>query len=83
MKSWTAGIIAILLASFPGVANAQVDCNATPPGPARTDCYIGLSRTYEGQSEVAGGKARVQSDAARYRRVTGTGRSRHRPYRSQ
>jgi hypothetical protein len=51
MKSWTAGIIAILLASFLGVANAQVDCNATPPGPARTDCYIGLSRTYEGQSD--------------------------------
>jgi len=28
----------------PGVARAQVDCTTIPPGPARTDCYIGLSR---------------------------------------
>jgi hypothetical protein len=43
-----------------------------PAGPARTDCYIGLSRVYQGRSDVAAGKARVQSDAARYRQTTGT-----------
>jgi hypothetical protein len=63
----------MLLASFPGVASAQVDCNAEPAGPARTDCYIGQTRIYQGQSDIAAGNARVQSDAARYHRVTGTG----------
>ena len=38
--------------------------NATPAGPARTDCYIGLSRVYRGQSDVAAGNALVQSDAS-------------------
>jgi hypothetical protein len=42
------------------------------PGPARTDCYIGLARIYRQQSEIAAGVARQQSDAAIYRRVTGT-----------
>ena len=83
MTRWRASVLAILLASFPGVVSAQVDCNAVPAGPARTDCYIGQSRIYQGQSDVAAGKARVQSDAARYQQVTGT-RSRskapkHRP----
>jgi hypothetical protein len=72
MKRWTASVVAILLASFPVAVSAQVDCNAVPAGPARTDCYIGLSRIYEGQSDVAAGKARVQSDAARLQQVTGT-----------
>ncbi len=70
-----ATVIAILLANFPSVANAQVDCNAVPAGPARTDCFLGLSRVYQGQSGVAAGKARMQSDAARYRQVTGISRS--------
>jgi len=69
-----ASIVAVLLASFPGVVSAQ-DCNAVPAGPARTDCYIGLSRIYQGQSDVAAGNARVQSDAARLRQVTGASRS--------
>jgi hypothetical protein len=60
MKHWTASVVAILLASSPGVVSAQVDCNAVPAGPARTDCYIGLSRVYQGQSDVAAGGARVQ-----------------------
>jgi hypothetical protein len=64
-------VIAVLLASFPDVASAQKNCQAVPAGPARTDCYIGLSRIYRGQSDVAAGKARVQSDAARYQQVTG------------
>lgn len=72
MKHWAASVVAILLASFPGVVSAQVDCNAVLAGPARTDCYIGLSRVYQGQSDVAAGNARVQSDAARYQQVTGT-----------
>jgi len=70
MTRWTASVVAILLASLPNVARAQ-NCAAIPAGPARTDCYIGLSRIYQGQSDVAAGEARVKSDAARYRQVTG------------
>jgi hypothetical protein len=81
MTYWTAGIVAISLASVSSVASAQ-NCDAIPAGPARTDCYIGLSRIYQGQSDVAAGNARVQSDAARLRQVTGTSNhsksSRHR-----
>jgi hypothetical protein len=73
MKHWTATVVAILLASFPGDVIAQVDCEAVPAGPARTDCYIGLSRIHGGQSGIAAGAARVQSDAARHQQVTGTG----------
>jgi hypothetical protein len=80
MTYWTAGI-AILIACLPQVACAQVNCEAMPAGPARTDCYIGLSRVYQGQSDVAAGKARVQSDAARYGQVTGTARpKKHKPH---
>jgi hypothetical protein len=83
MTRWRASILAILLPSFPCVANAQVDCNAVPAGPVRTDCYIGLSRIYQGQSDVAAGKARVQSDVAHYRQVTGTRRSKHKLHSSR
>jgi hypothetical protein len=31
MKYWSASVVAILMASFPGVVSAQVDCNAVPP----------------------------------------------------
>ena len=72
MTQWTASVVAILLASSLNLANAQENFQTLPAGPARTDCYIGLSRIYQGQSDVAAGKARVQSDAARYRRTTGT-----------
>ena len=67
--------VAVLLTIFPGIVSAQADCNAVPAGPARTDCYIGRSRFYQGQSDVAAGKARVQSDAARLRQVTGASHS--------
>jgi hypothetical protein len=68
--------VAALLAGLADVASAQANCQAIPAGPARTDCYIGLSRIHGGQSDVAAGNARVQSDAARYQQVTGTrGRS--------
>jgi hypothetical protein len=83
MTRWFASVLAILLPSFPGVANAQVDCNAAPAGSARTDCYIGLSRIYRGQSDVAAAKAGVQSDLARYRQVTGTSRSKRKLHSSQ
>ena len=35
MKHWTASVAAILLAGFPVVAGAQVNCEAIPHGPAR------------------------------------------------
>jgi hypothetical protein len=72
MAHWNASVVAILLASFADVVSALVDCDAVPAGPARTDCYIGLSRIYRGQSDVAASSARVQSDAARLQQVTGT-----------
>jgi hypothetical protein len=72
MKYWTSSALAILLASFPGIVRAQVDCDAIPAGPARTDCYIGLGRVYHGQSDVAAGNARVKSDAAGLQQATGT-----------
>jgi hypothetical protein len=65
-------VVALWSARFPDVATAQENCQAVPAGPARTDCYIGLSRGYRGQSDVAAGNARVQSDAARFQQVTGT-----------
>jgi hypothetical protein len=69
VQHWNASVLAILLVS------SQVDCDAAPAGPARTDCFIGQSRIYQGQSDVAAGNARVQSDAARLQQVTGTSRS--------
>jgi hypothetical protein len=81
MTTWTASIVAILLASNPSVVNAQADCNAVPAGPARTDCYLGLSQFYRAQSDLAAAKARAQSDAAWYRAVTGTDPPKHKPHR--
>jgi hypothetical protein len=63
--------VAILLASVSSVASAQ-NCEAIPAGPARTDCYLGLSQFYRGQSNLAAVRARAQADAAWYRAVTGT-----------
>ena len=63
-------LVAITLAILPDAQAAQ-NCEALPTGPERTDCYIAASRLYQGQSDVAAGKARVQSSAARYRQVTG------------
>jgi hypothetical protein len=72
MIHWTAIVAAILLAGFPGVASAQVNCEAIPKGPERTDCYLGLSQFHRGQSNLAAERARAQSDAAWYRAITGT-----------
>jgi len=65
-----AALLAIV-AGGAGVASAQVNCEAIPAGPARTDCYIGLSRINRDKSQIAAGVARQQSDAAIYRGVTG------------
>jgi hypothetical protein len=46
MAYWTRALAAILLASFPGVANAQVNCDVIANGPTRTDCYLGLNQFY-------------------------------------
>jgi len=81
MKHYTASLVAILLASFPGVVSAQVDCAAVPAGPARTDCYLGLSQFYRGQSDLAAARARARSDAAWYRAITGTDLPKHEPHR--
>ena len=43
MTPWTASVVGILLASFPSAVSAQVDCNAVPAGPSRTDCYLSLT----------------------------------------
>jgi hypothetical protein len=59
MTRWTASIVAISLASFPSVVNAQADCNAVPAGPARTDCYLRQSQIYSAQSALAAAKARA------------------------
>ena len=49
----------------------EVNCDSLPAGPARTDCYIGLSRISRQKVEIAAGVAQQLKDTARYRRVTG------------
>ncbi len=72
MRDWSASAVIVLLAAFPASASAQVNCAGIPPGPGRTDCYLGLSQLYQAQSDLAAAKARAQSDAAWYRAITGT-----------
>jgi hypothetical protein len=81
MTRWATRVVAILLASFPAFVAAQVNCEAIPHGPARTDCYLGLSQFYRGQSDLAAAKARAQSGAAWHRSITGTAPSKQRPHR--
>jgi len=50
---------------------AQVNCAPLPAGPARTDCYIGLSRINRQKSEISAGVAQQQAETAIYRKVTG------------
>jgi hypothetical protein len=66
-----AGLLA-LVASLPGVATAQVNCGTIPVGPAKTDCYIALSRINQQKSEIAAGTARQQTVSATYRQLTGS-----------
>ena len=63
----------VLLAADPlAVARAQVNCESFPTGPARTDCYIGLSRINRQKTEISAGVARQQTETAIYHNVTGT-----------
>ena len=72
VKALLAGAAAwAAVAGLPGSATAQTDCETIPAGPARTDCYIALSRIYRQKSDIAASVARQQSDIATYRRVTG------------
>jgi hypothetical protein len=82
MTRSTAGVVAMLLASFPGLANARTYCEAIPRVPERTDYYLALSQFYRAQSVLAAAKARAQSDAAWDRAVTGTDISKNKPDRA-
>jgi hypothetical protein len=59
----------------PAIVTAQLDCASLPPGPARTDCYIALSRINQQQVEIAAGEARRSRDIARHHKVTGQHRN--------
>jgi hypothetical protein len=65
------GAAAILAAASLGLALAQVSCETLPAAPARTDCYIGLSRINRQKSEISAGVAQQQAETAIYRKVTG------------
>jgi hypothetical protein len=67
------GVTALLalVASPMSVLKAQLDCETIPAGPARTDCYIGLSRISRQKSEIAVGTAQQRTDSAIYRQLTG------------
>jgi hypothetical protein len=66
-----------MVASWPLFAHGQQPRTATAQscdslaGPARTDCYIALSRISGGESEIAAGTARLARDRARLHRATG------------
>jgi hypothetical protein len=66
MTRWAMIFMAMLMASFPGVASARANCEAIPRGPERIDCYLALSQFYRAQSDLAAAKA-FQADAAWYR----------------
>jgi hypothetical protein len=65
------GGAALLMAGSLGLAMGQVNCDTLPAGPARTDCYIGLSRINRQKSEISAGVAQQQAETANYRKVTG------------
>src|SRR5262249_30138140 len=53
---------------------AQANCDSMPAGPARTDCYIGLSRLNRQDFEIAAGAAQRGRDAACYVQCIGNRR---------
>jgi hypothetical protein len=67
--SRAASLLAII--GWSGSAISQVHCETIPTGPARTDCYIGLSRINRQNSDIAAGVAQQQTDRAICRSVTG------------
>jgi hypothetical protein len=64
------GGAALLMAGSLSLAMGQVNCDTFPAGPARTDCYIGLSRINRQKSEISAGVAQEQAETATYRNVT-------------
>ena len=65
------GGAALLAAGSLGRPVEQVNCETFPAGPARTDCYIGLTRINRQESEISAGVAEQQAETAVYRKVTG------------
>jgi hypothetical protein len=65
------GGAALLAASPLGLAMAQANCETLPPGPRRTDCYIGLSRINRQKSDITADVVQQQAETAIYRKVTG------------
>jgi hypothetical protein len=61
----------LLVASPLVLTIAQVNCETFPAGPARTDCYIGLSRVDRQKSEIFAGVAQQQAETAIYRKLIG------------
>jgi hypothetical protein len=77
-RRWPAGIASCavtcaLFAFFAPAALAQVNCEAIPAGPARTDCYIGLARIGGGKAAIAGTKSQLATDSGILRETTGQG----------
>jgi hypothetical protein len=54
---------------------ADASCDSFPVGPARTDCYIGLSRINQQKVEISAGVAQQIKNSARYRQVIGQRRN--------
>ena len=65
------GGAALLAVGSLGLAVAQSNCETLPAGPARTDCYVGLSRINRHKFEISAGVAEQQAETAVYRKVTG------------
>jgi len=65
------GALMASVASSTCIERAEVNCEGLPAGPARTDCYIGLSLINRQQPEIAAGVARQRTDSAVYRQLTG------------
>jgi len=51
------------ICAFAPIAVAQVNCEAIPGGPARTDCYIGLARIGASNAAIAGTKSQLATDS--------------------
>src|SRR5262245_32488153 len=61
--------VIIVISRNPAVA--QVNCEALPAGPSRTDCYIGRARVGQGTSAISTEAAKQSRDAARFECING------------
>jgi hypothetical protein len=64
-------LISVSMCAVAASAVAQVNCEAIPAGPARTDCYIGLARIGGGNAAIAGTKAQLSTDKSILGQTTG------------